>query len=145
MATHKISDFHLVTLMYCMLWNEPFLHLLPLDNFSRIHRFIFLLLSFFSVRDVLLLLPLDPRPAQPSPKVLWCVTSHLTLKAAKSQFSDKGNLNLSGDTIYRSDKIWSCTSCNITQRPPPLLCEVRAVLPESIHLINWIEVDFKWH
>ena len=48
-----------------------------------------------------------PRPAQPRPEVLWCVTSHLALKAVKSQFSDKSNLNLSGDTIYRweSDRV----------------------------------------
>lgn len=45
-----------------------------------------------------------PYPAQPILKTLWCVTSHLTLKAVKSQFSDKSNLNLSGDTIFRSDR-----------------------------------------
>lgn len=56
-------------------------------------------------REVLLLLPSGPsRPAQPVLKTLWCVTSHLTLKAVKSQFSDKSNLNLSGDTIFRSDR-----------------------------------------
>ena len=48
--------------------------------------------------------PPPPLPARPSPKALWCVTSHRTLKAVKSQFSDKSNLNLSGDTIYRSDR-----------------------------------------
>lgn len=48
--------------------------------------------------------PPSPRPTRPSPKALWCVTSHRTLKAVKSQFSDKSNLNLSGDTIYRSDR-----------------------------------------
>lgn len=64
---------------------------------------IFIWLSFFWVRHAFPSFAISPHPAQPNPKVLWCVTSHLTLKAVKSQFSDKGNLNLSGDTIYRSD------------------------------------------
>lgn len=58
----------------------------------------------FSEREVHPLLPSAPYPAQLIPKALWCVTSHLTLKAVKSQFSDKSNLNLSGDTIFRSDR-----------------------------------------
>lgn len=50
------------------------------------------------------LLPSALGPTLPGPKALWCVTLNLNLKAGKSQFSDKSNLNLSGDTIYRSDK-----------------------------------------
>lgn len=49
-------------------------------------------------------LPRAPRPALPILRTLWCATSHLTLKAVKSQFSDKSNLNLSGDAIFRSDR-----------------------------------------
>lgn len=109
--------------MYCNLCFKmtppPMPH--PLDNFSHFfyHHMsaadaepsfpssIFIRLFFFWARRASPFChhPLIPRRlTRPSPKALWCVTSHRTLKAVKSQFSDKSNLNLSGDTIYRSDR-----------------------------------------